>query len=134
MRFFILCVGATLAIGSGTAEAMFFSFVPRSDPSKFGDVLTSAEGTGCARDNAKVGDILTSPIGNTATIKSLSGISSQCANPAFPIQVVMLFDYKFSSTAGIEAPDGYVAQQLGKVWRDRGRGLKFLARPKVILP
>ncbi|MEX8495459.1 SHOCT domain-containing protein [Sphaerotilus sp.] len=106
------------------ANAWFFFFLPGSVTSKIGDAITGAEGENCVTAAAKVGDVLKSPSGNTATIKSLSGTSSRCQDPNLPIRALLVFNYQFSSKAGIDIPNGFEQKPLTDMQRFQGNLLK----------
>lgn len=68
--------------------------------------------------------MLASPAGNTATVKSLSGTSSKCQDPAIPIRARLEFTYNFSTKAGIDLPEGYEPSALNDFQRFEGALLK----------
>jgi hypothetical protein len=105
-------LGLTLALFSLNANALFFFFIPGSVIRKIGDSLNGAEGDNCVSAKAKVGEVITSPTGNTAIVKSLSGTSSICKNPALPIRAMLQFNYSFSSKAGIDLPEGFEPKDI----------------------
>ena len=73
---------------SSNANAWFF-ILPGFVTSKIADVVTGSEGDNCVGPNAKVGDLFY-PNGVAMTIKSLSGTSSRCTNPAMPIRALLV--------------------------------------------
>jgi translation elongation factor EF-1beta len=118
-------LAAILAFVPTTANAWFFFFyLPGKATSKISDAITGSEGEHCVKAAATVGDILTSPSGNTATIKSLSGTSSRCRDPNLPIRALLVFNYSFSSKAGIDIPDGFEQKPLTDIQRFNGNLLK----------
>jgi hypothetical protein len=131
---------ALLAFMTTSAHAVFFFFIPGSVIGKVGDALTGAEGEQCVHASAKVGDVLRSPNGNTATIKSLSGTSSRCQRPEYPVRAALQFNYTFTSQAGIEMPEGFElkpvtdsARYAGALMRAEGparMAFQVSARPK----
>ena len=117
-----LC-GPLFVIGmaiSFNANAWFFFFLPGSATRAIGDAITGAKGNICVKDTAKVGDTLTSPAGNTAKILSLSGTSSQCANPALPIRAELEYSFTFNSKAGLDLPDDFEPTTLTDLQRFNG--------------
>lgn len=117
-------LAVVLAVASSNANAFFFFFIPGGVVNKIGDAFTGAEGDNCVKDTTRVGDVITSPAGNKATVKSLSGTSSRCQNPALPIRALLVFDHTFSSKAGIDVPEGYEPETLTDMQRFEGGLLK----------
>ena len=118
---FLLVLASILACAPTSANAFFFFFyIPGSVIGKIGDAITRSEGEHCVAATAKVGDVLKRPNGNTATIKSLSGTSSRCRNPELPIRALLVFDYSFSSKAGMDIPDGFEQKPLTDIQRFNG--------------
>jgi hypothetical protein len=124
MKLILLWLAIILACVPTTANAWFFFFLPGSVTSKISDAITGSEGDNCVKATAKVGDVLKSPTGNTATIKSLSGTSSRCRNPDLPIRALLVFNYSFSSKAGMDVPDGFEQKPLTGIERFNGRLLR----------
>jgi hypothetical protein len=56
------------------------------------DALTGAEGEHCVGDNAYVGQKIKLADGRVGTVEKLSGISSRCQTPAWPIRAKLSFD------------------------------------------
>jgi hypothetical protein len=67
----------------------FFIWIPGSVVRAAGDGFTGAEGSHCVGQAAKVGDTITMPEGKIGTVRSLSGPSSYCINPARPIRALL---------------------------------------------
>jgi len=88
------------------AHAWFFVWIPTG---KIADALSGAEGENCVSASAKVGDKTTLPNGAAGEIKSLSGTSSRCTNPALPIRalIVPILPQEVTSEAKIDIPDGW---------------------------
>jgi len=109
-----------LALASNSAHAGFFFFIPGSVTSKISDAITGSEGDNCVGQNAKVGDTIRLANGSTATVKSLSGTSSRCEQPEFPIRAHLVMTTSttpanaiaFNSKAGIDLPDGWESVKL----------------------
>lgn len=119
-----------LAMIATDANAWFFFFIPGSVVRGISDGITGARGNICVRDGLKVGETINSPAGNTATIKSLSGTSSICANPALPIRAELEFNFTFSSKAGINLTDEYETKPITDLQRFNGRLLTAASRSK----
>lgn len=124
MKIARIVIALVLVFITTQANAWFFFFLPSSVTSKIGDAITGAEGENCVTAASKVGDILKSPSGNTATIKSLSGTSSRCQDPNMPIRALLVFNYQFSSKAGMDIPDGFEQKPLTDMQRFQGNLLK----------
>ena len=115
----IICLSAFV---STNANAWFFFFLPGSVTGAISDAVTGSEGSNCVGPNAKVGDNIRTPTG-VMTVKSLSGTSSRCTQPEFPIRALLEpsntantpnanVTLAFNSKAGIELPDGWEQRQL----------------------
>jgi len=115
-----------LAALSTDANAWFFFFIPGSVTGKIADAITGSEGENCVSPDKKVGDTFRSPNGNVATIKSLSGTSSRCTKPELPIRALVEYSMStsFTSSAGINVPDGFEPQSLNTLQKFNG-GLLF---------
>lgn len=86
LRIAIILAAATQLAGC------FFVFLPGSVTSAVADSVTGAEGQHCVAPNKKVGDVYHYPDGRRATIKSLSGTSVRCTDPARPIRALLVFE------------------------------------------
>jgi hypothetical protein len=124
MRRLDVAFACLLAALPFSTHAAFFFFLPGSVAGKIADVLTGAEGENCVADSKKVGDLIVSPTGNTATVISLSGTSARCQRPEFPIRARLKYNFSFTSTAGIEVPEGYEQRQLTEFQRFAGTLLR----------
>jgi hypothetical protein len=132
-----------LAALSTSAHAWWFFFIPGAVVSGIGDAITGAEGAHCVGETAKVGDRIQLPNGSSMIVKSLSGTSSRCANPALPIRakleaeeptspmpVARSFSPSSSSTTAtmvgaettvrLELSDRWVRQQMSVIQRNTG--------------
>jgi len=78
-----------LILFSSNASAWIFFLLPGAVTSKIGDVLTGSEGNNCVGPNARVGDQIYAN-GTLMTIKSLSGTTSRCNEPATPIRASLV--------------------------------------------
>jgi hypothetical protein len=116
----LLLASILACVPTGANAFFFFFYIPGSVTGKISDALTGSEGDQCVKATAKVGDVIKSPNGNTATIKSLSGKSSRCRNPELPIRALLVFNYSFSSKAGIDVPDGFEQKPLTDIQRFNG--------------
>jgi hypothetical protein len=76
MKSRTLLIGACSLAFVSSAHAWFFFMLPTS--------LFSAKGDTCITSDAKVGDKLTKD-GRIYSVKSISGTSSRCTNPATPV-------------------------------------------------
>lgn len=137
-----LVLAAVLAGSALNAHAgFFFFFIPGSVIGKVSDALTGAQGNQCVKSTTKVGDVLGSSTGNTATVLSLSGTSSRCVRPEFPIRAAVQFNYSFSSETGMVLPDGFEQKPIGDFARFNGQllqaengsrmGVSVFARPRL---
>lgn len=79
-----------LVLVSPAANAWFFFWVPGSVTSAVSDAITGDEGENCVAAYVKVGDAIRMPDGSIGTIKSLSGKSVRCNNPAQPIRALIV--------------------------------------------
>jgi hypothetical protein len=126
--------GLTFLLGisiSFNANAWFFFFIPGGAIQAVGDAFTGAKGNICVKDTYKEGDVIPSTVtSNTAKILSLSGTSSICQNPTFPIRAEVEFTYNHTSKAGIDIPDDYEAQAVSDI--DRFNGRLLLAKSKIV--
>src|ERR1700693_5644125 len=126
------------AFASTNANAWFFFFLPGSVTSAISDAVTGSEGSNCVGPNAKIGDNIRPPNSSVMTIKTLSGTSSRCTQPEFPIRALLEPSTTptsgaapaFTSKAGIDLPDGWapipVTDQL------KARGYFFQAVNRTI--
>lgn len=73
-------------------QGCLFLYIPGSAVSAISDTFTGAEGNNCVGANAKVGDRISVPGMKTATVKTLSGTSVRCTDPAMPIRALLAFD------------------------------------------
>jgi hypothetical protein len=114
LAFILVCVPTS-------ANAFFFFFyIPGSVTGKISDAITGSKGDHCVTATAKVGDVIKRPNGNSATIESLSGTSSRCRDPKLPIRASLVFNYSFSSKAGMDVPDGFEQKPLTDIQRFNG--------------
>ena len=90
MKISTMVLAFFLGAVSVRANAFFF-FVPGQVVGAIGDAITGAKGDMCVKEGANVGDVLKSTAGNTGVIKSLSGASGRCRNPATPIRAEIEF-------------------------------------------
>jgi hypothetical protein len=81
----ILAAALTLSL-----QGCFFVFIPGSVIGGISDAVTGAEGANCVSSAAKVGDPIRLPSGEIGTIKSLSGTSARCTNPALPTRALIV--------------------------------------------
>lgn len=104
-------------------QGCWFIFIPGSVTSAISDSVTGAEGSNCVGANAKVGDNIRLTGGAQATIKSLSGTSTRCTNPEYPIRaLVVLSDNKpassspsqITSNIRLELPTGWERRTLSE--------------------
>jgi len=98
---------AVLLFSAFDAKAVFIPFIiPFSIKAKPGDL--------CVTTSTKVGDVKTSPNGSTITIKSISGSSGHCKDPALPILAHGEYaaSTTFSDKAGLDIPKGYDVESL----------------------
>lgn len=100
----MLCIaGTTLAYaGHVTINSSYMYFTERSP------------GSNCVRETASVGDLLKLPDGTITTIQALTGKSSVCNEPEFPILAKVgtsktcAISPPFNANSGIYLPDGWV--------------------------
>lgn len=69
----------------------FFVYIPGSVIGAATDAISGADGEHCVGAAEKVGGRITIPAVGTGTIKSLSGTSSRCTDPRFPIRARLEF-------------------------------------------
>ena len=67
-----------------------FVVIPVGAIEAAGEALTGSEGAHCVWESVKVGDTLPRREGGTWTVKSLSGLSSRCKDPAKPIRALLI--------------------------------------------
>jgi len=122
-----------LLLAANNANAFFFLFIPGSMTGKITDALTGSEGENCVGPNAKVGDTIRLPNGNLSTVKSLSGTSSRCTQPEFPIRAMLTPKVtptsdlnRYIAKAGIDLPSGWEPIELPE--RQRANGFFFGAK------
>ena len=72
------------------AAAWFFFLIPGSVINGVADAITGDEGEHCVSRQAKIGDDISLPDGSHLVVKSLSGESSRCSNPARPIRAKLV--------------------------------------------
>ena len=72
-------------------QGCWFIYIPGSAVSSVSDSFTGAEGDHCVREASQVGDRIRAA-GKVGTIKSLSGTSSRCKNPEFPIRARLVIE------------------------------------------
>lgn len=99
-------------IMSTHVQAGVIIFIPGAGISKMHDLLTGSHGEFCVSKTTKVGDVTRSPIGNTKTVMTLSGISSRCNNPEMPIRAMVELELNFVLKIGFELPESYVTERL----------------------
>lgn len=75
----------------GAAHAWFF-FIPGGAIDAIADALSGSEGENCVGANAKVGDKIRVPGSKVLVVKSISGTSYRCTNPALPIRALIVED------------------------------------------
>ncbi len=125
MRIVSLLLIGLLVYWPNSANAWFFYFYgPGAEGGRVGEALPDMRDDYCVSSTASVGDVLKGPNGTTATIKSLSGISSRCANPALPVLAVFEFNRAFASKAGIDVPEGFIQKPLTDKQKLNGSLLK----------
>lgn len=73
-------------------QGCWFVFIPGSVIGAVTDSLTGAEGSHCVGAGVKVGDTVRMPGNGRATVKSLSGTSTRCQDPAMPIRAMLIYD------------------------------------------
>lgn len=83
-----LALAAALALTTQFAGC-WFVFIPGSLMTAAADALTGSEGDHCVGREAKVGDTVTTPTGAKAVVKSISGASGRCTDPAWPIRAAV---------------------------------------------
>lgn len=81
-----------LALAAPLLSGCWFIFIPGSVIGAVSDGITGAKGESCVGNGAKVGDRVRTPGGGAATVKSLSGTSMRCSNPALPIRAELVYD------------------------------------------
>lgn len=126
------------AFVSTSANAWFFFFLPGSVTGAISDAVTGSEGSNCVGPNAKVGDNIRFPNGSLMVIKSLSGTSSRCTQPEFPIRALLEPSSSpaptaapaFTSKAGIDLPDGWAPVELND--KVKAKGYFFQAANRTI--
>lgn len=67
-------------------QGCWFVFIPGSLIQAASDGLSGAEGSHCVHERAQVGDFLQLTDGTRWKVESLSGTSTRCAHPAYPIR------------------------------------------------
>jgi len=83
--FIIACLAAPL-----NAHAWFFFVIPGAAIDAIADAISGSEGENCVGSNVKVGDKITLSGGGGGVVKSLSGTSYRCTNPALPIRAMVV--------------------------------------------
>lgn len=73
-------------------QGCLFLYIPGSMVSSVSDSITGAEGNNCVGASAKIGDRVNVPNMKPATVKSLSGTSIRCTDPALPIRALLAFE------------------------------------------
>lgn len=101
-----------LNIFSNAQAATFIDFLPPDTVRRLIDGFWGARGNTCVAETAKVGDVITSAAGNKLKIISLSGKSSICKAPEFPIRCEVDYTFTFKTKAGIELSDDYESKSL----------------------
>lgn len=123
------------------ANAFFFFFLPGNVTGAITDAVTGSEGTNCVGSNAIVGSTIRVPGGSPMVVKSLSGTSSRCTQPEFPIRAMLVAPEAsnlavlpvpsstpiasvkapiFTSTAGIDLPDGWAPMEMTSAIKEKG--------------
>jgi len=123
-----------LALASNSAQAWFFFFLPGSVTGAISDAITGSEGNNCVGSTVKVGDTIRLTDGSRGVVKSLSGTSSRCTNPEFPIRALLELSKDstandvsiFNSKAGIELPEGWKPAEVSA--QLKSKGYFFLAK------
>src|SRR5450830_106176 len=122
-RILSLVVLATV-LASNSAHAFFFFFIPGSVTDKIADAFTGSEGDNCVGPQVKVGDNIKLPSGGIASVKSLSGTSSRCTQPEFPIRALLGTVDRASIAnvpgGGIELPEGWAPMPLNASLKAKG--------------
>ena len=123
------------ALAATNANAFVADFIGMVVGGMIVGAATSAgaggEGDYCVGKEDKLGAVkvlLPNPNGHTATIKSISGKSSQCKNPLYPIRAVLELTYSYTSKAVIHLPEGYESKSLTDTQKWQG-GLLSAAFP-----
>lgn len=91
MKTRLITLAAAVALTT-QLSGCWFVFIPGALMSRAADAVTGATGEHCVGEAAKVGGRIALPGGGTATIKSLSGTSSRCTDPRWPIRAALVAD------------------------------------------
>lgn len=91
MRNITAIVALCGLVGFAGPAAAWFIFIPGKLIDAVADSITGAEGEHCVTAGASVGDKIRLPGGGVATVKSVSGTSIRCSNPALPIRAMLDF-------------------------------------------
>lgn len=94
----------TIGVAAFMLQGCWFVIIPGGAIDAVGDAISGAEGQNCVGGNVKVGDRISAP-GGVATVKSLSGPSSRCLDPRYPIRA--LIDYSALRQTETGAPSGW---------------------------
>lgn len=100
-------------------QGCWFIFIPGSVTSAVSDSITGAEGSNCVGENAKVGDTIRLPGGGRGVIKSLSGTSMRCTNPALPIRALLVFPDDNTQALAPASKTSNVRLTLPAGWEER---------------
>ena len=75
---------ATLALTQ--LGGCWFVFIPGALIQAASDSITGASGEHCVGNAAYVGQTIKLTDGHTGTVKSVSGVSSRCQDPTYPVR------------------------------------------------
>ena len=71
-------------------QGCWFVFIPGSLINAVSDSLTGSEGSHCIVATARVGDVIKLTNGSSGVVKSLSGTSVRCTDPAYPVRALLI--------------------------------------------
>lgn len=89
--FFRVARGLTALVACASLSGCFFIWIPGSLIRAVSDGITGAKGEHCVARSATVGDKISVYGVGLGTVKSLSGESVRCTNPAHPIRAELEF-------------------------------------------
>ena len=105
----IFIVGLSISFN---ANAWFFFFLPTG---AIADAITGASGDNCVGENTKIGDKIAIK-GDVMIVKSISGSSSRCSDPKYPVRAELEKDptpiSQATTKASIEIPDSFINRDL----------------------
>jgi hypothetical protein len=130
-RHFALTAIFALAISTSSIDARaWFFFIPGKAIEAVGDALSGAEGSNCVSAKAKVGDRISLTDGRLTEVKSLSGTSSRCTNPEYPIRALLepIAIATVQTQAGLELPAGWEPKELTDAQKSQGNVVHALNR------